>query len=418
MKKEQEYQTDTKKESNRFDIGTVVALILFVAIVGTLLLHLGYLGWARYIRGNNDPYTEVSVKKMMDDYDTDYTDAEKTYKWKKLRVTGVVNWIDYDGNYLILGESKHEIDTLTGDSFVMCCIKGKDQKDKAARISIGDVITVNGKCVKMNASIDPFDSFYHRYKIKTHSIDGYEDEVKTALETNEGGYIILTTDGLMESAKTNPYRARKEIKDKNIELAGKIARIDEDGKYIVLHSDGSLMMIMCSVNHDADKEKIAELSVGSTVTVSGKCTDISVIRCDISIDTITSEDDKGTGTYEEMREEFSASKDGYIRITADRLAEMLSKNQFNAKEFFSEKKVCITGRVGNKDGEGWFLYIEPKNEKAVYRIKCYTKDDVQKKQIELTEYGQEVVVYGVFHGINGFSEGTVDIEKIDKVETK
>ena len=35
MKKEQEYQTDTKKESARFDIGTVVTLLLFVAIIGT-----------------------------------------------------------------------------------------------------------------------------------------------------------------------------------------------------------------------------------------------------------------------------------------------------------------------------------------------------------------------------------------------
>lgn len=86
-------------------------------------------------------YTPVTVTEMMETLNGNAMKAAETYKDQYLEVTGKLSVIDSNGKYIsIFGDGNFEI---TG---VQCYLKNEEQKTAVMEMSIGDTITVRGKC--------------------------------------------------------------------------------------------------------------------------------------------------------------------------------------------------------------------------------------------------------------------------------
>ena len=86
-------------------------------------------------------YTEVTTDELADALEANAVNASEAYKGKYLAVTGKLDTIDSDGNYINL-DTVHN----TWDIYVVTCrIKTDDQLDKVRSLKKGDTITVKGK---------------------------------------------------------------------------------------------------------------------------------------------------------------------------------------------------------------------------------------------------------------------------------
>lgn len=86
-------------------------------------------------------YTSVTVTEMMDVLDSNAMKASETYKGKYLEITGKLNVIDSNGKYIsLVGDGDFEI---TG---VQCYLKTEEHKKAVMEMSIGDTVTLRGKC--------------------------------------------------------------------------------------------------------------------------------------------------------------------------------------------------------------------------------------------------------------------------------
>lgn len=86
-------------------------------------------------------YTPVTVTEMMDVLDSNAMKASETYKGEYLEITGKLNVIDSNGKYIsLVGDGDFEI---TG---VQCYLKTEEHKQAVMEMSIGDTVTLRGKC--------------------------------------------------------------------------------------------------------------------------------------------------------------------------------------------------------------------------------------------------------------------------------
>ena len=86
-------------------------------------------------------YTSVTVTEMMDTLNANAMKASETYKGQYLEITGKLNVIDSDGKYIsLVGDGDFEI---TG---VQCYLKTEEHKKAVMEMSIGDTVTLRGKC--------------------------------------------------------------------------------------------------------------------------------------------------------------------------------------------------------------------------------------------------------------------------------
>ncbi len=86
-------------------------------------------------------YTEYTVDQMEDDLSSNALKASETYKDQYLEVTGRLDVIDSDGKYISLyPQSGYSLRS------VQCYIKTDEQKEQVKSLSIGDTVTVRGKC--------------------------------------------------------------------------------------------------------------------------------------------------------------------------------------------------------------------------------------------------------------------------------
>lgn len=93
-------------------------------------------------------YTPVTVTEMMETLNGNAMKASETYKDQYLEVTGKLNVIDSNGKYIsIFADGDFEI---TG---VQCYLKNDDQKAAVMEMSVGDTITVRGKCKEVGEII-------------------------------------------------------------------------------------------------------------------------------------------------------------------------------------------------------------------------------------------------------------------------
>lgn len=90
-------------------------------------------------------YTAVSVDEMMNTLKANAMKASDAYKGQYLEITGKLNVIDSSGKYISLAPSEDDF-AIMG---VQCNIKSDDQKSKVMDMSIGDIVTLKGKCTSV-----------------------------------------------------------------------------------------------------------------------------------------------------------------------------------------------------------------------------------------------------------------------------
>ena len=113
-----------------------------------------------------------------------------------------------------------------------------------------------------------------------------EDETETSdCETEEvevetkNTYIPYTVNQMMEDLNANAMKASSIYKDQNIEITGKLKNIDSSGAYISLYSDNEwdFIGVTCYLKNDEQREQVMNMSIGDTVTLKGKCTEVGEV---------------------------------------------------------------------------------------------------------------------------------------------
>ena len=207
-------------------------------------------------------YTEVSVQEMVDALESNALKAKENYEGQYLEITGYLNNIDSSGGYITLYADEY---SFTG---VQCFAKNDSVKGQIANMSIGDTVTLRGKCTDVGEILG--------YSVDIDSIDGYEEGEEIGFETTDDGYIIVSANDLVEMIGDNPLQAQNAFKGEKIQLTGKLGTIDSGGKYIGIDSDDewSFVNIQCFIKNDEQKSQIMDMSSGDEITIRGKCTSV------------------------------------------------------------------------------------------------------------------------------------------------
>lgn len=86
-------------------------------------------------------YTPVTVSEMVETLESNAMKASETYKGQYLEITGKLNVIDSNGKYIsLVGNGDFEI------IGVQCYLKTDEHKEAVMNMSIGDTVTLKGKC--------------------------------------------------------------------------------------------------------------------------------------------------------------------------------------------------------------------------------------------------------------------------------
>jgi len=102
-----------------------------------------------------------------------------------------------------------------------------------------------------------------------------KEEVQEVIE-----YVPYNVDDMMDTLNNNALKAEKEFSDKYVEITGRLATIDSDGKYISLHpinDEWSIMGVQCYIKNDEQLNKVLDMNVGDTVTLKGKIKSIGEV---------------------------------------------------------------------------------------------------------------------------------------------
>lgn len=116
------------------------------------------------------------------------------------------------------------------------------------------------------------------------------EEVETEDEKEMGiTYTSHTVNQMMEDLNANAMKASSIYKDQYIEITGKLKNIDSSGAYISLYSDNEwdFIGVTCYLKNDEQREQVMNMSIGDTVTLKGKCTEVGeVLGYSLNIDSI------------------------------------------------------------------------------------------------------------------------------------
>lgn len=89
-------------------------------------------------------YTAYTVDEMIEDLDNNPMNASDKYKNQYIEITGKLSVIDSDGKYISL----HPNDDFAIIG-VQCYLQTDEQKDIIKTLSIGDMVTLRGKCTSV-----------------------------------------------------------------------------------------------------------------------------------------------------------------------------------------------------------------------------------------------------------------------------
>lgn len=87
-------------------------------------------------------YTAYTVSEMMSDLDSNPMNASNKYKDQYIEITGKLSVIDSDGKYISLVPDDDPYAILG----VHCSIETEEQKEAVMGMTIGDIVTLRGKC--------------------------------------------------------------------------------------------------------------------------------------------------------------------------------------------------------------------------------------------------------------------------------
>lgn len=94
-------------------------------------------------------------------------------------------------------------------------------------------------------------------------------EVETESEP-EIKYTAVDVDTMMDDLQSNAMKAEDTYNDKYLEITGRLALIDSDGKYISVFSQSdefAILGVQCFIKDEDAKAKVMDMSIGDTVTL-------------------------------------------------------------------------------------------------------------------------------------------------------
>ena len=103
-------------------------------------------------------------------------------------------------------------------------------------------------------------------------------------------YTAYDVSELINDLENNALKAENKYNNQYVELTGKLANIDSDGKYISLNpsnNEFTLINVLCYIKNDEQKQKVTELNKGDIITVRGKIKSVGeVMGYSLDIDEI------------------------------------------------------------------------------------------------------------------------------------
>ena len=116
-------------------------------------------------------------------------------------------------------------------------------------------------------------------KSKSDSNNSAAESIAAESTTQAIEYTSYTVDDLMAQLNDNALKASDAHKGEYVKITGKLGVIDSSGKYISLlpDTDFAIIGVTCYIKNDETKAKVAELSKDSTVTLTGKITDVGEV---------------------------------------------------------------------------------------------------------------------------------------------
>lgn len=96
-----------------------------------------------------------------------------------------------------------------------------------------------------------------------------------AVPEEEIVYTVCKVDEMMDMLSNNAMKAESTYDDQYVEVTGRLAVIDSDGKYISLFpikDEWAFIGVQCYIKNDVQKQQVMEMSVDDRVTVRGKIT--------------------------------------------------------------------------------------------------------------------------------------------------
>ena len=102
-------------------------------------------------------------------------------------------------------------------------------------------------------------------------------------------YITCTVNDMMQELSDNAMGASDKYKDNYLEITGRLAVIDSDGKYISLYPDDQFALtgVQCYIKNDEQKSAVAKMKKDDIITLRGKCKNVGeVIGYTLDIDSI------------------------------------------------------------------------------------------------------------------------------------
>lgn len=96
----------------------------------------------------------------------------------------------------------------------------------------------------------------------------------------EKEYTVVDAGQMLADLDTNALKAEKTYKGTNVEVTGKILTIDSSGKYISIdgvNDEYTITGIMCNLTSDEQRDLVAEMEKGQTITVKGEVTDVGEV---------------------------------------------------------------------------------------------------------------------------------------------
>ena len=93
-------------------------------------------------------------------------------------------------------------------------------------------------------------------------------------------YTAYTVDQLMNDLNKNAANASNVYKDQYVELTGRLAVIDSDGKYISIHplkDKWTIIGVQCSIENGEQKNAVMQMAIDDTIVVRGKITEVGEV---------------------------------------------------------------------------------------------------------------------------------------------
>ena len=113
----------------------------------------------------------------------------------------------------------------------------------------------------------------------------------TQKETEEISYTAYNVSELTSDLDSNAMKATDKYKNQYVELTGRLNVIDSSWKYISItptDDEFAIIGVQCYIKNDDQKNAVMDMSIGDTVIVKGKITDVGeVMGYSLDIDEIT-----------------------------------------------------------------------------------------------------------------------------------